>query len=128
LTYQGIGIVVEEPIQAKMDYDDKDLNDFQFGSSQESEIEPPLVIDSIWDCPGILTLLKMMTVRLSWAVAAVIALFPTIVVVLDSSSTVMHLRLCCTLQRGRTLSSVPACSTFLQMLSMPSQLKCYGWS
>jgi hypothetical protein len=36
-----------------MDYDDKDLADFQFGSSQESEIEPPLVIDSIWDCPGI---------------------------------------------------------------------------
>ncbi len=36
-----------------MDYDDKDLADFQFGSSQESEIEPPLVIDSVWDCPGI---------------------------------------------------------------------------
>ncbi len=36
-----------------MDYDDKDLADFQFGSSQESMIEPPLVIDSIWDCPGI---------------------------------------------------------------------------
>ncbi len=28
LTYQGIGIVVEVPIQAKMDYDDKDLADF----------------------------------------------------------------------------------------------------
>jgi hypothetical protein len=28
LTYHGIGIVVEVPIQAKMDYDDKDLNDF----------------------------------------------------------------------------------------------------
>jgi hypothetical protein len=53
LVYQGIGIVVEVPIQAKMDYDDKDLADFQFGSSQESKIEPPLVIDSIWDCPGI---------------------------------------------------------------------------
>jgi len=53
LTYQGIGIVVEVPIQAKMDYDDKDLADFQFGSSQESKIEPPLVIDSVWDCPGI---------------------------------------------------------------------------
>ncbi len=36
-----------------MDYDDKDLADFQFGSSQESKIEPPLVIDSFWDCPGI---------------------------------------------------------------------------
>ncbi len=51
--YQGIGIVVEVPIQAKMDCDDKDLADFQFGSSQESDIEPPLVIDSFWDCPGI---------------------------------------------------------------------------
>ncbi len=53
LTYQGINIVVEVPIQAKMDYDDEDLADFQFGSSQESKIEPPLVIDSVWDCPGI---------------------------------------------------------------------------
>jgi hypothetical protein len=53
LTYQGIGIVVEVPIQANMDYDDKDLADFQFGSSQESKIEPPLVIDSFWHCPGI---------------------------------------------------------------------------
>jgi hypothetical protein len=51
--YQGIGIVVEVPIQAKMDYDDKDLADFQFSSSHESKIEPPLVIDSVWDCPGI---------------------------------------------------------------------------
>ncbi len=51
--YQGIGIIVEVPIQAKMDYDDKDLADFQFGSSQGSDIKPPLVIDSIWDCPGI---------------------------------------------------------------------------
>jgi hypothetical protein len=24
-----------------------------FNSSQESKIEPPLVIDSVWDCPGI---------------------------------------------------------------------------
>jgi hypothetical protein len=54
LTYQGIGIIVEVPIQAKMDYDDKDLTDFQFGSSQESEIDPPLVLDSVWDCPGII--------------------------------------------------------------------------
>jgi hypothetical protein len=53
LMYQGMGIVVEVPIQAKMDYDDKDLTDFQFGSSQESKIEPPLSIDSVWDCPGI---------------------------------------------------------------------------
>jgi hypothetical protein len=53
LTYQVIGIVDEVPIQAKMDYDDKDLTDFQFSSSQESEIDPPLVLDSVWDCPGI---------------------------------------------------------------------------
>jgi hypothetical protein len=53
LTYQGIGIVVEVPMQAKMDYDDKDLTDFQFGSSQDSEIGSPLVIDAVWDCPGI---------------------------------------------------------------------------
>jgi hypothetical protein len=36
-----------------MHYDDKDLADFLFGSSQESKIEPPLVIDFIWDCTGI---------------------------------------------------------------------------
>ncbi len=51
--YQGIGIVVEVPIQAKIDFDDKDLTDFQFSSSQESEIDLPLVLDFIWDCPGI---------------------------------------------------------------------------
>ncbi len=37
----------------KMDVDDGNLTDFQFGSSQESEIDPPLVLDSVWDCPGI---------------------------------------------------------------------------
>jgi hypothetical protein len=36
-----------------MDYDDKNLTDFQFGSSQESKIDPPLVLDSVWDYPGI---------------------------------------------------------------------------
>ncbi len=36
-----------------MDSDDDKSADFQFGSSQEIEIEPPLVIDSVWDCPGI---------------------------------------------------------------------------
>ncbi len=36
-----------------MDSDDAKSADFQFGSSQESKIEPPLVIDSIWDCLGI---------------------------------------------------------------------------
>jgi hypothetical protein len=53
LTYQGIGIVVEVPIQAKMDVDDEGITDFHFGSSQESGIDPPLVLDSVWDCPGI---------------------------------------------------------------------------
>ncbi len=53
LTYQGIGMVVGVPIQAKMDYDDEDLTDFQFGSSQESKIDSPLVLDSVWDCLGI---------------------------------------------------------------------------
>jgi hypothetical protein len=53
LAYQGVSILVEVPNKAKMDYDDEDLADFQFCSSQESKIEPPLVIDSIWDCPGI---------------------------------------------------------------------------
>jgi hypothetical protein len=47
----GIGIIVEVPIQAKMDYDYD--ADFQLGFSQESETETPLVIDSVWDCPGI---------------------------------------------------------------------------
>jgi hypothetical protein len=120
LTYQGIGIVVEVPIQAKMDYDDKDLPNFQFGSSQESKIELPLVIDSVWDCPGItLDTKEDDDGKTSWAGSVFIASFPAIVVVLDSSSTVMHLRLCCTLQRRRILSPVPACGTFLQMLSMP---------
>ena len=36
-----------------MDSDDDKSADFQFGSSQESKIEPPLVIDSVWVCPGI---------------------------------------------------------------------------
>ncbi len=37
-----------------MDSDDDKYADFQFGSSQESKIEPPLVIDSVWNCPGII--------------------------------------------------------------------------
>jgi hypothetical protein len=36
-----------------MDVDDEDLTNFHFVSSQESEIDPPLVLDSVWDCPGI---------------------------------------------------------------------------
>ncbi len=53
LTYQGIGIIVEVPIHAKMDADDEDLTCFYFSSSQESKLDPPLVLDSIWDCLGI---------------------------------------------------------------------------
>jgi hypothetical protein len=53
VTYQGIVIIVEVPIQANMDIDDEDLTEFHFGSSQESAIDPPLVLDSVWDCPGI---------------------------------------------------------------------------
>jgi hypothetical protein len=53
LMYQGIGILVELPIQAQMDDDDEDLTDYHFGSSQETKIDPPLVLDSIWDCPVI---------------------------------------------------------------------------
>jgi hypothetical protein len=49
LMYQGISIVVEVPIQAKMDVDDEDLTDFHFGSSQESKMGPPLVLDFVWD-------------------------------------------------------------------------------
>jgi hypothetical protein len=103
VTYQGIVIVVEVPIQAKMDVDNEDLADFHFGSSQESKIDPPLVLDSVWDFPGITIDTFVMMVRPSRAGAAIIALFLAIVVVLDSSSTIMHLRFCHTLQRGRTL-------------------------
>jgi hypothetical protein len=48
-----IGTVIKVPIQAKMDDDDEDLNGFHFGSSQESMLDPPLVLESVWDCPGI---------------------------------------------------------------------------
>jgi hypothetical protein len=53
LSYPGIGTIVKVPIQAKMDVYDEDLICFHFGSSQESKLDPPLVLDSIWDCPGI---------------------------------------------------------------------------
>jgi hypothetical protein len=48
-----IGTIVKVPIQAKMDDDDEDLDGFHFGSSQESELDPPLVLDSVWDFLGI---------------------------------------------------------------------------
>jgi hypothetical protein len=53
LSYPGSGTIVKVPIKAKMDDDDEDLNCFHFGSSQKSNLDPPLVLDSIWDCPGI---------------------------------------------------------------------------
>jgi hypothetical protein len=53
LMYQGIGIVVEVPIQVKTDVDDEDITCLHFGSSQESNVDPPLVLDSVWYCPGI---------------------------------------------------------------------------
>jgi hypothetical protein len=53
LLYPGIGTIVKVPIKAKMDDDDEDLNFFHFGSSEESELDPPLVVDSVWDCLGI---------------------------------------------------------------------------
>jgi hypothetical protein len=37
-----------------MDYDDEDLTDFPFGSSQESKIDPHLVLDSVRGCSGII--------------------------------------------------------------------------
>jgi hypothetical protein len=52
LLYPGIGTVVKVPIQAKIDVDDDDLTCFHFGYSQESKLDPPLVLDSVWDCPG----------------------------------------------------------------------------
>ncbi len=36
-----------------MDVDDEDLTDFHFISSHKSKIDLPLVLDSVWDCPGI---------------------------------------------------------------------------
>jgi hypothetical protein len=48
-----IGTVAKVPIQAKMNDDNEDHNGLHFGSSQESELEPPLVLESVWDCPGI---------------------------------------------------------------------------
>jgi hypothetical protein len=48
-----IGTVVKVPIQAKMEDDNVDLDGFHFGSIQESELDPPLVLESVWDCLGI---------------------------------------------------------------------------
>jgi hypothetical protein len=37
-----------------MDFDDDNLTCFHFGSSQESKLDPPLVLASVCDCPGII--------------------------------------------------------------------------
>ncbi len=103
-----------------MDYDDKDLADFQFGSSQESKIEPPLVINSVWDYPGI----TLDTIKdddgktiLGWRCG-----YCLISGNRGGSRYFKHRnssKACRTLRRGRILSPVPACGSFLQMLSMP---------
>jgi hypothetical protein len=121
LTYQGIVIDVEVPIQAKMDVDDEDLTCFHFGSSQKSKLDSPLVLDSVCDCLGI-TLNTFVdddgkTIP-GWCCSY--CLIPGNRG--DSrffKHRNVHLRLCHILQRGRTLSLDLACGTFLQMLSMP---------
>ncbi len=47
LLYQGIGTIVKVPVQANTDVDDGDLNCIHFGCSQESKLDPPLVLDSV---------------------------------------------------------------------------------
>jgi hypothetical protein len=53
LSYPGVGTAVKVPIQAKIDVDDEDLTCFHSGSSQESKLDPPLILDSVWDCLSI---------------------------------------------------------------------------
>ncbi len=36
-----------------MDDDNEDHNGLHSGSSQESKLNSPLVLESVWDCPGI---------------------------------------------------------------------------
>jgi hypothetical protein len=103
-----------------MNVDDEDHTDFQFGSSQESKIDPPLVLDFVWDCPGI-TLDTFVDddgkTILGWHCG-----YCLISSNCGDSRFFKHrtdLKLCHTLQRGRTLSLVLACRTFLKMLSMP---------
>ena len=103
-----------------MDYDDKDLTDFQFGSSQESEIEPPLVIDSVLDCADITLDTKEdddgKTI-LGWRCGY--CLIPgnrggsRFFKHRNASKALSHLT------KGRILSPVPTCRTFIQMLYIP---------
>jgi hypothetical protein len=83
LAYQGIGIFVEVPNKAKMDYDDKyPFLFFNFAPVRNPRLSHPLLLilfGTVQALPS--TLSKMMMVRPSWAGAAVIALFPAIVVV-----------------------------------------------
>ncbi len=104
-----------------MDDDDKDLTDYQFGSSQESKIDSPLVLDSVWDCPGI-TLDTILVdddgkTILGWRCNY--CLIPgnrggsRFFKHPNASKALSHLT------KGKTLSPVSACDTFLQMLSIP---------
>jgi hypothetical protein len=94
--------------------------DFQIGSSQESEIEPPLVIDSIWDCPGI----TLDTIKdddgktiLGWRCGY--CLIPSnhggsrFFKHRNASKALLHLT------KGKDIVTCTACGTFLQMVSMP---------
>jgi hypothetical protein len=64
LAYQVIGIVVEVPNKAKMDYDDKDLADFQFAPVRNPRLSHPLLLILFGTVQALpLTLLKMMMVR-----------------------------------------------------------------
>jgi hypothetical protein len=120
LTYQGISIVVELPIQAKMDVDDEDLTDFQFGSSQESKIVSPLVLDSVWDCPG--TTLDTFvddygkTIpgwRCGYCLIPGNRVGSRFFKHHNTSKALSHLT------KGKDIVTLPACRTFLQMLYMP---------
>jgi hypothetical protein len=115
-----IGTIVKVPIRAKMDDDDEDLDGFHFGSSQESKLDPPLVLESVWYCLGI-TLATTVDDNsksiLVWSCGY--CLIPSKCGGPRFFKHCKHLRLCHTLGKGRTLSLAPACGTFLQKLSMP---------
>jgi hypothetical protein len=124
LTYQGIVIDVEVPIQAKMDVDDEDLTCFHFGSSQESKLDSPLVLDYVWDCLGIT--LDTFVDDDGKTIPGWRCSYCLITGNCGDSRFFkhhnVHLRLCQILQRGRTLSLVlegtqlqPSCSPNLPL-------------
>ncbi len=103
-----------------MDSNDDESADFQFGSSQESKIELPLVIDYIWDCPGI-TLdtihdddgKTIMGWRCNYCLIPDNHGGSRFFKHHNASKALSHLT------KGKDIVTVPACGTFLQMLSMP---------